>query len=211
MVLEGLDNTSLFLSWIFGNTDIYPVSICLWFSIIVDSSLIICRILWGIVLGLKVGQVTLVVYVIILFFPIHETSFEFSSITGNAVIRQVFEAYYQGQLLPSLEPVFLSLLANSAIIGDCLRSWYNGGDHPCNNNWPRFRKRRRRCVLLRSGTPSCIPSTAGITRLWRYNGGNDLSAKKPSHFCWILCLALPCVDGQAYWCLSSPSWYLRHC
>jgi len=38
------------------------------------------------------------------------------SITGNTVIRRVFEAYYQEQLSPALQPIFLSL-ANAAIIG----------------------------------------------------------------------------------------------
>ena len=39
------------------------------------------------------------------------------SITGNAVIRWVFEAYYQGQgLPPALQPIFLSP-TNAAIIG----------------------------------------------------------------------------------------------
>jgi hypothetical protein len=38
------------------------------------------------------------------------------SITGNAVIRRVFEAHYQGQLPPALQPIFLSP-ANAAIIG----------------------------------------------------------------------------------------------
>jgi len=38
------------------------------------------------------------------------------SITGNAVIRRVFEAYYEGQLPPALQPIFLSPV-NAAIIG----------------------------------------------------------------------------------------------
>jgi len=38
------------------------------------------------------------------------------SITGNAVVRRVFEAYYEGQLPPALQPIFLSPV-NAAIIG----------------------------------------------------------------------------------------------
>jgi len=55
-------------------------------------------LLFGMAVGLQLGHVSVVV------------------ITGNAVIRRVFEAYYQGQLPPALQPIFLSP-TNAAIIG----------------------------------------------------------------------------------------------